>query len=437
MKLFTLTTTASALIGLFLSCSPYAVYAEKDAPVSAPALVPDAAALEVKMKQAWDVVWGRFFQKDVQVFGDYLSSYEPGKELAHLPTAEEVKRQFPNPCGYSTGMEDGMILGGAMLSIITDMYAVTGDASLREPMTRVFSGMYLSATVHGVPGFVARNVCPEDRKSVYINSSRDQYTHFVHGLWKYYHSPLADEAAKAEIRRLMSAVADRMIAFVTPENDYDFCRADGQRCPLGICRMWNVQAHEAARLPMIYAAAWDVTRDERYQKEWRKYVAEAVTQSATPDENKPAYALLQMQCSLEVLYQLEPEAPLKAKIHEVMRHVSTLAAKRTARVSGQIAKKTPEEMKMLGPDWRHVPVWKNQKGYPNPQWGPYREIWHLTRELGEAATVPLMENAPEISQEQKALLRQGILSFDYEHNSSCGIIYHLGAYWKARRHQAL
>ena len=389
------------------------------------------------MKQAWDVVWGRFFQKDVQVFGDYLSSYEPGKELAHLPTAEEVKRQFPNPCGYSTGMEDGMILGGAMLSIITDMYAVTGDASLREPMTRVFSGMYLSATVHGVPGFVARNVCPEDRKSVYINSSRDQYTHFVHGLWKYYHSPLADEAAKAEIRRLMSAVADRMIAFVTPENDYDFCRADGQRCPLGICRMWNVQAHEAARLPMIYAAAWDVTRDERYQKEWRKYVAEAVTQSATPDENKPAYALLQMQCSLEVLYQLEPEAPLKAKIHEVMRHVSTLAAKRTARVSGQIAKKTPEEMKMLGPDWRHVPVWKNQKGYPNPQWGPYREIWHLTRELGEAATVPLMENAPEISQEQKALLRQGILSFDYEHNSSCGIIYHLGAYWKARRHQAL
>jgi len=50
-----------------------------------------------------------------------------------------------------------------------------------------------------------------------------------------------------------------MIEFVTPENDFDFCRADGTRCPLGICRMWKVQPHEAARLPMIYAAAWDVT----------------------------------------------------------------------------------------------------------------------------------------------------------------------------------
>ena len=27
---------------------------------------------------------------------------------------------------------------------------------------------------------------------------------------------------------------------------------------------------------------------------------------------------------------------------------------------------------MLGPDWRHVNEWKDQKGYPNPQWGPYR-----------------------------------------------------------------
>ncbi len=430
MKHFTLTGITSALLGLFLPC---VAHAGKDTPAPAP----HAAELEAKMKQAWNVVWDRFFQKDVQIFADYLSSYEAGKELAHLPTAEEVKRQFPNPCGYSTGMEDGMILGGAMLSIMTDMHAVTGDDSLREPMTKVFRGMRLSATVHGVPGFIARNVCPEDRKSVYINSSRDQYTHFVHGLWKYYHSPLADDAAKMEIRRLLSAVADRMIAFVTPENDYDFCRADGQRCPLGICRMWNVQAHEAARLPMIYAAAWDVTRDDRYQKEWRNYVAEAVAQSASPDEHKPAYALLQMQCSLELLYQLEPDAPLEAKIHEVMRHVSTLSAKRTAKVSGQISQKTPEEMRMLGPDWRHVPVWKNQKGYPNPQWGPYREIWHLTRELGEAAMVPLMEDEPRISPEQKALLRQGILSFDYEHNSSCGIIYHLGAYWKARRHQAL
>jgi hypothetical protein len=98
-----------------------------------------------------------------------------------------------------------------------------------------------------------------------------------------------------------------------------------------------------------------------------------------------------------------------------------------------IAKKTPEEMRMLGPDWRTVSVWKNQKGYPNPQWGPYREIWHITREAGEASLLPLMLEPASMSTPQKQQLQDVILQTDYLHNSSCGIIYHLAAYWKARR----
>jgi hypothetical protein len=395
------------------------------------------ADLETKMNQAWEVSWSRFFHKDVETFMDYLSSYEPGKEQAHLPTAEEVKRQYPNPCGYSTGMEDGMILGGAVLSMLCDRYAVTKEEDLRAKATQVFSGMKRCGTVHGVPGYVARNVCPEDGKSVYINSSRDQVTHYVHGLWKYYHSPLADEPTKTEIRKLCTEVAERMITFVTPENDYDFCRADGQRCPLGICRMWNVQAHEAARLPMIYAAAWDVTQNERYREQWRKYAADAVAQSATPVESKPAYALLQMQASLELLYALEPDSSLKAQILATMQKVGGLGEKRLDHTVKIIAKKTPEEMRMLGPDWRTVKEWKNQKGYPNPQWGSYREIWHITREAGEASLLPLMVDHPSMSAQQKQQLQEVILQTDYLHNSSCGIIYHLAAYWKARRYGVL
>ncbi|WP_395744078.1 hypothetical protein [Prosthecobacter sp.] len=371
----------------------------------------------------------------MRTFGDYLSSYEKGKEQAHLPAAEEVKRLYPNPCGYSTGMEDGAILGGAMLSVLCDRFAVMKEEGLREKAASVFAGLKLCATVHGVRGFVARNVCREDAKSVYINSSRDQVTHFVHGLWQYYRSPLADEGTKKEIREVLADVAERMIAFVTPENDFDFCRADGTRCPLGICRMWNVQAHEAARLPMIYAAAWDVTGEERYRVQWRRYATEAIEQSANPDEHKPAYALLQMQCSLEVLHELETDAVVKKTIHERMAHVRDLAAKRFTWVLSQIAKKSAEEMRMVGPDWRKVAVWKNQKGYPNPQWGPYREVWHLTREAGESALVMLMIDPTMVSMEQRKALAELLRGFDYMHNSSCGIIYHLAACWKARRHQ--
>ena len=383
---------------------------------------------------AWDIVWSRFYLPKVQTFGDYLSSYEKGREQAHLPTADEVRRQYPNPCGYSTGMEDGAILGGAMLSVLCDRFEVTKDESLRAKAANVFAGLHRCVTAHGVKGFVARNVCPEDATSTYINSSRDQVTHFVHGLWQYFHSPLADESTKQQVGVILTDVAERMIAFVTPENDFDFCRADGTRCPLGICRMWKVQAHEAARLPMIFAAAWDVTKDERYRVEWRKYAAEAITQSASPGEGKPAYALLQMQCSLEVLHALEPDSDLKVQIHTHMLHVRDLAAKRFASVLAQIAKKSPEEMRMLGPDWRKVPEWKNQKGYPNPQWGPFREIWHLTREAGESALILMMIDSPTLTDEQQAALKKLLEGFDYTHNASCGLVYHLASYWKARRH---
>jgi hypothetical protein len=324
-----------------------------------------------------------------------------------------------------------------MLSVLCDRFAVNGEESLRGQAAEVFAGLRRCATVHGVRGFVARNVCPEDGVSVYINSSRDQVTHFVHGLWQYYRSPLPDETTRQEIRTVLTDVAERMIEFVTPENDYDFLRADSQRCPLGICRMWKVQPHEAARLPMIYAAAWDVTRDERYREQWRKYVSEAIAQSADPSEHKPAYALLQMQCSLEVLHALEPDPALKATIHAHMLHVRDLAAKRFRSVVANLAKKPPEEMRMLGPDWRNVPEWKDQKGYPNPQWGPFREIWHLSREAGESALILLMVDPRSVSAVVRNELRTLLTNFDYRHNASCGIIYHLAAYWKARRHDVL
>ncbi len=391
-------------------------------------------SLSTQMDRAWSVVWQRFFIPETRTFGDYLSSYQPGEEQEHLPTAEEVKRQYPNPCGYSTGMEDGVILGGAMLSILCDRFAVTGDEALRAQAADVFKGLKRCATVHEVPGFVARNVCREDQTSVYINSSRDQYTHFVHGLWKYARSPLADESTREDIDRILSAIADRMIEFVVPENDYDFCRADGTRCPLGICRMWNVQAHEAARLPMIYAAAWEATGNEDYRERWRHYIAAAVEQSATPAPSTPAYALLQMQCSLELLHTLEPDPELKQAIHKTMQYVRQLALARFEHVQKRLRHKTEDELRMCGPDWRTVSEWRNQNGYQNPQWGEFREVWHLTREVGESALVVLMVDPAALPDEFSRSLATTCREFDYEHNASCGMVYHLAAYWKARRH---
>lgn len=374
------------------------------------------------MGQAWDVSWSRFYLPKTKLFYDYLSSYELGRELAHLPTADEVARQHPNECGYGTGMEDCMISAGVMLSLIVDRYAVTNDETLRARVASVFQGIQFCATVHGVPGFLARGVCPEDGKSTYVNSSRDQYTHAVHGLWLYLHSPLCGAETKRAIGEILSAIADRMTRNVTPENDYDSLRADGTRDTRGISRMWNVKGHEAARLPMIYAAAWDATGKQEYFDLYRKYLEPAIQQSFVVEEWQPTYALLQMQISLELLKSLEREPALKKQMNEIMAMISQRCAARALRADGSAPKL---DLTMTCSDWR--------SGEGLSSKGQYRPVWYNIRESGEAALAQLVDQGASLPAEQQALLTRAVTRLDYDQVSSCGVFYLQAAYWKARR----
>lgn len=378
--------------------------------------------LEQQVDGLWDVTWKRFYLPRTHLFYDYLTSYEPGRELAHLPTLQEVQQQIPNECGYDTGMEDGMISAGVMLSLIVDRYAVTKDEPLRERALEVFQGIRLCATAHGVPGFVARAVCADDLQSIYPNSSRDQYTHAVHGLWLYSRSPLCSVETRTEIAAILSDIADRMTQNVTAQNNYDSLRADGTRDTRGISRMWNVQAHEAARLPMIYAAAWDVTGNQEYYGLYRKYLSPAVEQSRTLNSGQPTYALLQMQASLELLSTLERDQTLKRKMHQVMVQVAEQCAGR-AQAANRRARQL--DLTMLCTDWR--------SGEGLSSTGRYRPVWYCIRESGEAALAQLMVEGAEFPREQRQHLHQAIGRLDAKHVSSCGIFYLQAAYWKDRK----
>ncbi len=383
---------------------------------------PSAAEVAQRVDGLWDVTWSRFYLPKTNLFYDYLSSYEPGKELAHLPTAAEVQRQYPNECGYDTGMEDGMISAGVMLSLIVDKYAVTREETLRKGAFQVFKGIERCATAHGVPGFLARAVCAEDLQSVYPNSSRDQYTHAVHGLWLYARSPLCSETTRERIGTLLSGIADRMTRNVIAENDFDSLRADGSRDTRGISRMWNVQGHEAARLPMIYGATWDVTGKQEYYNLYRHYLEPAIEQSFTVTNGQPTYALQQMQASLELLSTLEQDPGLKEKMNTLMTRVSEQCEDRAASAGARAGNL---DLTMRCTDWR------NDEGLSSE--GRYRKVWYCIRESGEAALTQLMQEDRPFPAEQADLLNQAIARLDPEHVSSCGIFYLQAAYWKALR----
>ena len=380
-----------------------------------------AERLADRMARAWDVTWSRFFLPRTGLLYDYLGSYEPGRGLAHLPTAAEIARGVPNECGYGTGMEDCMISAGTMLSAIVDRHAVTGEPSLRDRALDLVRGIRLCATAHGVPGFLARSVCHEDLKSIYPNSSRDQYTHAAHGLWLLARSPLCDAPARAAIGEILSAIADRMTRNVTPENDYDSLRADGSRDTRGISRMWNVKGHEAARLPMLYAAAADVTGRREYLDLCQKYLDPAVARSHALEDRQPTYAWLQMQGSLELLDALEKDAGRKARMRSIMAGLSARCAARAAAADRAAASL---DLTAVGPDWR------TSGGLV----GEYRRAWYCIRESGEAALAQLTDPADgafPVAQQQ--LLAAAIQRIDFARVSSCGIFHLQAAYWRARR----
>jgi len=88
-------------------------------------------------------------------------------------------------------------------------------------------------------------------------------------------------------------------------------------------------------------------------------------------------------------------------------------------------------LSMLGPDWRKMDEWGIQNGYTIPRWGEYRKVWDTIREAGETMTALLMADQQLSIESQKELLIDLIRQIDYQHISSCGVIYHIAAFWKA------
>jgi hypothetical protein len=232
---------------------------------------------------------------------------------------------------------------------------------------------------------------------------------------------LCDAPTRIATGEILSAIADRMTRNVTPENDYDSLRADGSRDTRGISRMWNVKGHEAARLPMLYAAAADVTGWREYLDLCRRYLDPALEQSLVLEDRQPTYAWLQMQGSLELLAAVEKDANRQARMRTIMAGLSARCGARAA-AAGRAA--ATLDLAAVGPDWRAA----------GGLVGEYRKAWYCIRESGEAALTQLTDPAAgafPVAQQQ--LFAAAIARIDFARVSSCGIFHLQAAYWKARR----
>lgn len=386
--------------------------------------------LDAQAEVMWQVAWKLFFSSKTNLFYDYISSYEVGKQFNHLPTEQEALACFPNTSGTGTGMEDSMILAGLVLDSIIHRYEIEKDSSLKIYADKVLDGIVLCANIHNSQGFIARSVSAIDTKAAYLGSSRDQYTQAIYGMWRYYNSALCDSKAKTKIKQVMFDVGERMIKYMTAENGYDYRLANGEKCPVGLSRMWNVMPHEAARLPMFYAVAWQTTGDKRFKAEYDKYIKSAINQSKNFSNKNPGWADMQMMMSLNLLYKFENDSALKREIKDIMIALAKLDTRKTeiySKIFFDVAKEF--DMAMLPSDWRKPVKWRMRKNVPHyftPDWGDYHKVWYAGRGVGEFGWSAIHAG---ITAKAKQKLEDVILASNYERTSSCSIIYHLACYW--------
>lgn len=370
---------------------------------------------------AWGVVFERFFCPETELFYDFVID-EDGNAWHHLPSPKEIAASVPNPCGWGTGMEDSSLNGGTALDALVSAYELTGDERIKLYIDSVFRGLLRCAAIED-GGFIARSVSPFDGKSRYIESSRDQYTHWVCGALRLYDSPLCDEAQRTEIRRVLCAVADKCKRDVIPENEYQMTRADGS---IGIvCKMYGgVGAHEILRMPMFYLAAYHVSGDQRYKTEYDKYIDEALDGSRLHrPESMRCYCSLQMQCSLKVVYDYDVER--REKTLEIMKKMADYGTKKAVLASAEFCK--PEHRGEIGykfSKWNEVePRNMGHFGgfdYINPAQSERKDnrAFYPVREVAEGAIMAAMCPDYKVSHELTDAVENMAAVIDFEHHYS-------------------
>ena len=388
------------------------------------------------MKRTWDYVWNRLFDDRTGMFYNHLAG-DDAHATKYLPEPEMIRLLIPNPAGYGTGMEDCMLKAGIMMDAVISQQEATGDPSMRTYAERICRGLILDATVSSQKGFLPRGVSPADGRSHYIDTSRDQYTNWWFGAYRFYFSDLSDEAQRAEIRRCLTAMAEKFEADVIPEHDWNFLREDGKIGMVG--QMWgDIHPHEYLRLPMLYLLTWKTTNDAHWKEQYLRYRDEAVEKTLDfVPLSGATYVGLQLQYSVNMVYQLDEAPEIRQKLRTFMQKMAepyeTLAIRQAEKLM------TPE-----GAEWLRIPytVWQKSKfryagcrgdmAYFTPEPSDFREgqSYYPLRAVGEGIAVAALCPDYRVSDDALHKLCEMADFVDYSQHRTCAPIALLDGYWR-------
>lgn len=253
---------------------------------------------------ATDLAYGR------RINGPYgVAVLESPAEIAHRRVGGA-----PRPFGYGSGIEDLAYHNGMLLFALCDAEEATGDAFFANMAHRTFRGLQRMSTISPVVGFVPRGPHP-DGKSYYPDSSLDQHSLYVCGLWRFYRSHIATPEEKASIRLLVGNVIRRL-----EENGWSVQVEDGSAPSWAGGNMLKQDGQMPLLLLMMLATAYDVTCEKHWKDAYERFGREDDRRRwnllAKPiDRNQSRrYTMFQNQFILrgETLRRIEPSAERRA-----------------------------------------------------------------------------------------------------------------------------
>jgi len=293
-------------------------------------------ALRQAAVNAHEILWRDFVDPRTSQLYTYL---EPRTRRPKLPSPADIAARRPNISGWGTAIENCALDGGAYLAALVDRHAVSGSREHAAEARRIYQGLRLIAAAARRRGFIPRGVLPEG-KTHYPESSVDQYTKYVHGLWRYYRSPIPTDSEKAEIRGIVAAMLARLEA-----DRFAILSDTGERMTFGA--LDALRPSRAERLLAIVLAGADVTGDPHWRAVYERLRPPRLAHCR--GKGGEPWVLVQNQLALFLLRHLEEDPKVRsvyeAGSHEVARAClvswdlsrKMLASRRSNQLAGAFA----------------------------------------------------------------------------------------------------
>ena len=400
--------------------------------------------LEKQIQLGWDFVMNKLYYPKTHMIYDYLTKETAEASIEDYPTHEDIEASSPNPCGWGTGMEDTTLNLGSMIDAMIARYGLTKEPEVKEQLYLLYEGLIKNATA-AEPGFIARCICPTDEKSVYIDSSKDQYTNWVYAAHRLLKSGILEQDKQDVLKEILVNIGKKLERDLNSGYEGYLCRLDGKPGLVSDVYTEKLDAHEVLRMQMFYMAAYEASGDEYwYQKYCKKreellaraeatYTVKRLTSVARGNWGYN-YIYYQAQYSMRLLYDVEIDEEYRARyLHLLM--ISAEGAEEFVKKAYD-NKHTLVQKEEFFPPWRkmdayYVGLFYGKSYYVPNVWGG-RPVYKWLRNMAESVIIQAICPGYQIPEWEKEMFFSFIEEADFENAKNYWPVLFCDAWWVAK-----